>query len=91
MLTHLAGVYHLLQGTSCDQTIHCDVTALTNSESPVLRLQVVAGVPAGVNDDHPAGPSTLSMQNSGIATHQTFHKGRERDVRVARLTTRHIQ
>ena len=53
-MTGLTGVDHLLQRAGRDQAVHGHVTALPYPERPVLRLQVLARVPAGVDDDNPA-------------------------------------
>lgn len=43
------------QAHACsDESVDADITALADPEGPVLRLQVVAGVPGGVNYYHPA-------------------------------------
>lgn len=52
--SHLAGVDRLLQRASSHQAVHGHVAALPNAECAVLRLQVVARVPAGVHYHHPA-------------------------------------
>lgn len=49
---HLAGVDHFFQGASCNEAIHGHIAPLPYAECPVLRLQVVAGVPAGIHYDH---------------------------------------
>ena len=63
-MTYLASVDHLLQCTGRDQAVHRHVAALAYPESPVLRLQVMARVPAGVDDDYPAWAGMLSTLDS---------------------------
>ena len=57
----LAGVDHLLQSARGHQAVHVHVAALPDAERPVLGLQVVGGVPAGVHNHHPAHAMISAM------------------------------
>ncbi len=62
-----------------DEAVDCDVAALADPEGPVLRLQIVAGIPRRVDDHHPAcDTSQLNERhrhNRNLASCESYQKG----------------
>ena len=71
---YLIPVYHLFDGPSCDQAIHCHILVLADAMDSVHRLAIHCWVPMGIHYDHTSRAGQRQTDASYLGSQQTHFR-----------------